>query len=146
MSTPQRNGRRELINHGVIHKAPSYANAKILLVEDIYSARKHAVRMLTSLGYIVTAAQDAIEAMALIDQGEQFDVAFIDIVIPGMMDGLDLSRAIRARDPNIKILLTSGFSVMTTEDLKQLDASYVAKPFRKKAIAAILKSILAPTQ
>ena len=118
----------------------------ILLVEDIYSARQLAARMLTSLGYVVTAAQDAIEAMALINQGHQFDVVFIDIVIPGMMDGMDLARAVRARDPRTKILLTSGFSIVTTEDLKQLDAKYVAKPYRKKAIAAILKTILAPTE
>ena len=121
------------------------ANANILIVEDIFFARKLAARMLSSLGYTVTAAQDAVEAMALIDQGEQFDLLFIDIVIPGMMDGIDLARTVRARDPNIRILFTSGFSVMTTEDITKLDATYVAKPYTKKEIASILKTMLART-
>lgn len=116
--------------------------AHILIVEDNPSARNLAVRMLSSLGYIVTAAKDAAEAITVLNKGQHFDVLFTDIIMPGAMDGIDLARMVRARDANIKILFTSGFSNMGAEEALNMDATYVAKPYRKIEIAKMLHSLL----
>ena len=119
--------------------------AHILIVEDSISARNLAVRMLTSIGYKVTAAQDACEAIALFDQGDAFDVLFTDIIMPGTMDGIELAHIIHARAPLTKIMFTSGFSSMNPDDLAKLNATYVAKPYRKAEIAMILHNLLKDT-
>jgi CheY-like chemotaxis protein len=117
-------------------------DVKILIVEDTAGARNLAMRMLTSLGYTATVAKDASEAIELITQGQQFDVMFTDILMPGPMNGIELAREVRDYVPAIKILFTSGFSVMPPEDIEELDASFVGKPYRRMEIANILQLML----
>ena len=50
-------------------------------------------------GFRVIAAQDALEALALLRRGEQFDVLFSDIVMPGGMNGIELAQAARRLRP-----------------------------------------------
>lgn len=118
------------------------AGARILLVEDAPNARELAVRMLSSLGYKVTAASNAVEALECMRRGERFDILFTDIIMPGVMDGIALAHAIRQIDPMIHVLFTSGFSQMRPEDITSLDAVYVAKPYRKVEIAQVLRDIV----
>jgi CheY-like chemotaxis protein len=117
-------------------------DVRILIVEDTAGARNLALRMLTSLGYKATAAKDASEAINLIVQGEQFDVIFTDILMPGPMNGIALAREVREHIPSIKILFTSGFQTMPPEEIVELDASFVGKPYRRTEIANILQLML----
>lgn len=115
---------------------------KILIVEDTAAARKLAVRMLSSLGYAVKEAEDAGEAIRILE-GEDFDVLFTDIVMPGPANGIELARYVRLGHPDIHIVFTSGFSEMNSTELAELRATYVSKPYRKAEIARILQEVLA---
>jgi PAS domain S-box-containing protein len=119
-------------------------NERILLVEDAPKARIVAQRILASLGYTVVAAGDATEAMTIIDSAdhEQFDLLFTDMVMPGAMSGLELARTVRQRCPSIKILLTSGFSAMTSQDISDIGAGFMVKPYRKADLAKTLRKML----
>lgn len=121
------------------------ALACVLIVEDSVGARNLAVRMLISIGYTVVAAKDAAEAIALLDQGQEFDVLFTDIIMPGPVDGIALAHIVHGRRPQTKIMFTSGFSSMNPDDLAKLNAIYVAKPYRKAEIAGVLSKLLKDT-
>ena len=114
---------------------------RILIVEDNAATRKLAARMLSSLGYRVDVAKDAEEAIDLL-RTEQFDILFTDIVMPGERDGIALAREVRHNHPDIHIIFTSGFSEMNPQDIEELRATYVTKPYRKAEIAKILRDVI----
>ena len=46
----------------------------------------------------------------LLEAGTKIDLVFSDIVMPGTIDGVGLSREIRSRYPNLPLVLTTGYS------------------------------------
>jgi len=116
---------------------------KILIVDDdeeICSIFKEA---LESEGYIISTAQNGKQALVKIKE-EQFDLIITDKMMP-QMGGLRLTRAIRKHDPNVKIVMITGFGGPKTYiNAMELGADeYLNKPFRinelKKFVANILK-------
>ena len=124
-----------------IDTAVLHGSERILVVEDTLAARTVAQRILASLGYEVRLAKDAVEALMIINTDGVFDMLFTDVVMPGM-DGVALARAVRARFPDIKILLSSGFSRTPSHDIEALRASYITKPYRKAELAQTIRGML----
>jgi CheY-like chemotaxis protein len=83
-----------------------------LVVEDNDKVRTATVSRLKSLGYAVLQARTGIEAIKLLESGEPIDLVFSDIVMPGRMTGYDVAEWIRARKPDLKVVLASGYSNM----------------------------------
>lgn len=67
---------------------------RVLLVDDSPFFRNLLTPLLTVSGYDVTAVESADEALALCENGEEFDVIVSDIEMPGM-SGLDFAAAVR---------------------------------------------------
>jgi CheY-like chemotaxis protein len=82
----------------------------ILVVEDNDKVRETTVRRLESLGYPVLEARSGPEAITLLGSGQPIALVFSDIVMPGGMTGYDVAEWVRAKKPNLKMLLTSGNS------------------------------------
>ena len=82
----------------------------ILVVEDDALVRGNVVAQLESLGYTSFTAQNAAEAVALIERGNHIDLLFSDVVMPGPMNGRQLADTVTKRWPSIKVLFTSGYS------------------------------------
>jgi PleD family two-component response regulator len=59
----------------------------ILVVEDDALVREYVVTQIQSLDYRTLAASNASEALTIIDQGEQIDLLFTDVVMPGSING-----------------------------------------------------------
>ncbi|MDA9049848.1 PAS domain-containing protein [Pseudomonadales bacterium] len=111
-------------------KQPSQVNfklAKILVVEDEAIVRAYAVRCLKSLGHRTVQAENAAEAIDILQQDPQISVVFSDIRMPGALSGRDLQQLITERYPHIKILLTTGY-----EDLAKIAAGKADKAFNDK--------------
>jgi DNA-binding response OmpR family regulator len=85
--------------------------------------------------------------MEHIAAGSRFDLLFTDIVMPGSLNGIALARELRARDPSLPVLFTSGFSsgLSLRNDLDAFDAQLIAKPYRKAELAAAVRAVLKPT-
>jgi len=82
---------------------------RILLAEDDTAVAGVAQEMLLSLGHEVIACPDGQEALRLLHQGEHFDLLVTDLIMPGGVSGLELARKASQRDPELQILLTSGY-------------------------------------
>ena len=97
--------------------------------------------MVRDLGYTYVRAAQAADALRLLEQGDGFDLVFSDMVMPGDMDGLALAKAIRARDPDLPVVLTTGFSeaaaAATAERFRLL-----SKPYGIEALATVLGEAL----
>jgi CheY-like chemotaxis protein len=81
----------------------------ILLVEDNPDVASASAGLLEELGYRVRITNNAEGALKAIET-EGIDLVFSDIVMPGKMDGLSLAKALRAKHPDLPVLLTTGYS------------------------------------
>ena len=108
--------------------APS-PGGRILLVEDDDAVAAGVGHMLTDLGYGHARAAHADEALMILDSGETFDLMFSDMVMPGSLNGLALAREVRARRPDLPILLTTGFSEAASE-ASEANFRLLLKPYR----------------
>lgn len=83
---------------------------RILLVEDDDAVAAGVGHMLRDLGYTYVRAAQAADALVLLETGQQVDLVFSDMVMPGEIDGLSLAKTIRDRHPNLPVILTTGYS------------------------------------
>ena len=116
----------------------------ILVVEDNAQLRRTAERQLTELGYQVRLADGAQPALTLLSGTDAVDLLFTDIVMPGTLDGLDLTyQAMRLR-PGLKVLLTSGFPGGRGADQRMADSPYrlLGKPYSLMELAQTVRMVL----
>lgn len=109
----------------------------ILVVDDDAGPRE-AFRMILKDRYTVLTAEDAQEALNKITQ-TNIDIVALDIKMPGM-DGLQLLHKIKSSQPEIEVLLITGYpSVQTAIEAMHHGAyDYIIKPFDKERILEVV--------
>ncbi len=81
---------------------------KILVVEDEPGIRMIASAILGNLGFRVLEAANGREALAMLEQHPDIELLFTDNVMPGGMNGLEVAKRARERNPDLRVLLTTG--------------------------------------
>ncbi len=83
---------------------------RVLLVDDNHDSREMYRAVLRANGHDVREAADGEHALAML-QATTFDVAFIDIGLPGGMDGYELARRIRAHPQGggVRLVALTGY-------------------------------------
>jgi PAS domain S-box-containing protein len=116
----------------------------ILVVEDDTMVRDYVTAQLKSLGYQTIAAENAAEALGLVERGLTFDLLFTDIVMPGSMDGSELARAVKGLKPSVKVLFTSGYTdkAIVREGGLQPDVLLLQKPYRRGELSRMIRAAL----
>jgi two-component system, cell cycle sensor histidine kinase and response regulator CckA len=117
----------------------------ILLVEDEEGLRALNARGLASRGYTVVEASNGVEALRELEGREgEVDLVVSDVVMPEM-DGPTLLKELRTRNPNMKMILVSGYAEDAFE--KNLPEGgqfkFLAKPFTLKQLVAAVKDAMA---
>ena len=117
----------------------------VLVVEDDETVREMAGESLSALGYSVMTASDARIALDLLSYPDRIDILFSDVVMPGGMNGAQLAEQARQLRPNLKVLLTSGYTTTATGGARELpvDVALLRKPYLREDLAAKLQSVLA---
>jgi len=82
----------------------------VLVVDDDAPVLRTAVTMLKRMGLSPLIAANANEALVHLQRGAKIDLLFTDMVMPPGMNGVELAEQARKLHPEIKILLTSGFT------------------------------------
>jgi PAS domain S-box-containing protein len=122
--------------------APAAAGKVILVVDDNPAVRATVLLQLKALGYAVYEADNAQSALSLLDEMEQIDLLFTDIVMPGPMNGRDLAAKARARRPDLKVLYTSGFPGALAGDRVDDRDELLNKPYRRRDLANAIHRVL----
>jgi signal transduction histidine kinase/DNA-binding response OmpR family regulator/CHASE3 domain sensor protein len=118
-------------------------NERILVVEDDDGVRAAVVDMLTDLGYSVLRAENAQEALKLLEGGAKADLLFTDVVMPGPVQTRELARRAQEICPGLLLLYTSGYTQNAIVHNGRLDedALLLSKPYRRDELARKLRGI-----
>ncbi len=113
---------------------------KILLLEDDEMVRFYLNKILVDLGYQVSPCSSGGEALALEDD---FDLLLADVVLPDI-NGVEVSRELKARNPNLKVLFMSGFmdSAEKYDDELMPGRNFIGKPVMPAVLASRVRRIL----
>ena len=115
----------------------------ILIVEDEVAIREFEAINLKRVGYNVTEAGSGEEALDIYDNsGEVFDIALLDISMPGM-DGFALCKELRKRSETLGIIMLTA----RTQEMDKISGlmlgadDYITKPFSPTELLARVDSL-----
>lgn len=117
---------------------------RILVVDDRADLAELAHAILESHGYSVVSLTDAQEALHLLERDHDFAMLFTDVVMPGRLNGVALARRARSIQPNLKVLLTTGYA---STSIERTDAGGVAfdvinKPYARMDLLRKVRNVL----
>jgi nitrogen-specific signal transduction histidine kinase/CheY-like chemotaxis protein len=119
-------------------------NETVLLVDDEEMIVDVGSRLLEKLGYSVIKAGGGAEALRRYQENkDKIDMIILDMIMPDM-GGSEVYEKIRKIDPEVKILLSSGYSIdgQATEILKKGCNGFIQKPFNLKDFSKKIREVL----
>lgn len=111
-----------------------------LIVEDDAFQLMMAGEIAEEAGLQPVLANNADEAMAVLEARDDIRVLVTDVSMPGAMDGLDLARQVHDRWPLIDIIVVSGH-VPKNETLLPKRGRFFTKPYPSQNMVSTLKDI-----
>lgn len=127
---------------------PVGGKAKILFMDDDKMVRTMANEMLSHYGYEVFLAQDGQEAITLyresLKDGAHIDLVIMDLTVPGGMGGKEAIKEIIAANPQVKAIVSSGYSnnpIMANYGEYGFSAA-VSKPYRQEELIKVINRII----
>jgi signal transduction histidine kinase len=116
----------------------------ILVVEDEEAVRSATTALLSALGYRVLSSASAEQAGHLIEGGVEIDLLFTDVIMPGSVSSLELSELVLRKQPNAKILFTSGYAegVLSHDGKLPLGVHLLQKPYTPEVLCAHIRHLL----
>ncbi|MEL6703393.1 MAG: response regulator [Bacteroidota bacterium] len=128
----------------VTQPVPDLLDRLVLIVDDNATNRAIAAGQARRWGMQATTAASAEEALALFDEGAEFDVAVLDMHMPGM-DGIELAEVLRARPAAARMPLVLLSSVGTEYASRDVFAVSLNKPVHldrfRRALALALGEV-----
>lgn len=123
-------------------KPPSVrsGSSRILVVDDEPDLRRLAHDWLAEMGHQVSSCETYAEATQALSS-QAFDVLFTDVLLPSQQDGVSLARMAMTQDPQLRVLLTSGFTG-SNASADTLPAPLLPKPYRKKELQQAIQQLL----
>ena len=115
----------------------------LLVVDDEEAVRASARLLLEHLGYEVLLAVDGQDALRVFDEhGDRVRAVLLDMVMP-RLSGPACLRELRKRNPDVRVILTTGYSLDAAGALVGHGAGEVLKkPFRTVDLARALARVL----
>ncbi len=115
----------------------------ILIVDDIWIARRTAARYLTAAGYRVFEADSAREALEVLkDRAGHVDLIMTDIVMPHF-NGVEFARRVFEAWPSVRVLFTSAYSALVLEQYgMDLAQPFIEKPFSAEGLVYKVAEVL----
>ena len=119
-------------------------SGRILVVDDEEVMRTTAKALLEDLGYEIVLAANGKQALEKFQQERgKIDLVLLDMIMPEM-NGKDCFKELRMIEPDIKIILSSGFT--REDDLRELQLSglsgFIRKPYRSSNLSQIIYDAL----
>lgn len=115
---------------------------RILLVDDEEVVRTVASELLKELGFTPVVAGSGAEAIETFKNNKDLLAVILDLTMPGM-DGEECFRALRGIDPEVKVIMSSGFSeheVVQKFAGEEL-AGFIQKPYTLKTLKEVMRKV-----
>jgi len=116
---------------------------RLLVVEDEPALMRTLERVLSLDGHELHLASDGAEALALLASIAPPDAMITALTMPGM-DGVELTRRVRERHPDLPVLFMSGYpeQVTAAASLSSRRSAFLPKPFEIEALQQALETLL----
>ncbi len=123
---------------------PREHTENILVVDDEKTIRTVIADALENQGYYLDTAADADQALAACER-QPFDLALVDLRMPGSMDGMELLAQMHRRWPNMVVILLTAFATLDSAiaALRQGAYDYLVKPVSLAQVAETVAQGLA---
>ena len=123
---------------------PASSHETILVVEDDEDVLLVAAENLTELGYHVETAVIAAQALEILRGDDPVDLLFSDVIMPGGMNGVQLAVEARRIRPELKVVLTSGYTAtaLSSEHGLPDNLNVVEKPYQREELAKKLRLVI----
>lgn len=117
--------------------------ARILVVDDEANIRMMIRMALQKAGHVVEQAADGPEGLDRFGDGGAWDLALVDQRMPGM-EGLDVLREMRRRDPDARVLMITAFGTvdLAVDAMKAGATDFLRKPFPLDVLRGAVESAL----
>jgi PAS domain S-box-containing protein len=114
----------------------------VLLVDDEEAVCAVGAAMLRALGFDVVTASNGIEALERYRGSDEVRCVILDLTMP-LMDGEETFREMKKLDPEVKVVLSSGYSEhdVTQRFVGRGLAGFIQKPYNLAALREVLKGI-----
>jgi len=123
---------------------PVKGNEHILIVENEIALRKSFEVSLKKLGYSITIADNGYEALKIFSsQLDKYNLVFTDQVMP-VMTGIELSNELKKINPNIPIILTTGYNdILVDKDTNKYNINKIlTKPVKITILTQAIHELL----
>ena len=116
---------------------------EILVVDDEEVMRESLAAWLREDGYSVDTAASGQEAITMA-RGRTFAICFIDLKMPGGLDGLETMKEIKAMTPEASIVIITAYATVDTAvaAMKQGAQEYIVKPCNPQEISLLVSRII----
>jgi DNA-binding NtrC family response regulator len=116
---------------------------RILLVNDEEAVRAIVASMLTSAGYQYKLAADGLEALALLDSGEEFDLLLCNLMMPNL-NGMELLERTKERFPDMPFVLETGMHDISVclAAIRNGAYDYLLQPFVEEQLLVTVRRAL----
>jgi CheY-like chemotaxis protein len=117
-------------------------------MDDEEGVLEATTELLQELGYRVEAVKEGGDVITLyreaLQSGDPFDGVVMDLIVPGGMGGKDAVQELLKIDPNVKAVVTSGYSTDPVVANYKEYGFYgaLSKPFRIKELSTLMRKIL----
>jgi len=115
-----------------------------LIIDDEEYVRRLASHLMKTLGYRVFVAEDGRQGVEIFrEHGKEIDLVVLDLTMP-RMGGMETFRALKAMKPDIKVILSSGYTQDSrTEKIMSAGArAFVQKPYQAQELARVVRHVL----
>jgi len=128
------------------------SHGRILVMDDNKPLREVIASMVSALGYEAETADNGQVAVqrysAALARGCRFDAVILDLTVPGGLGGKETLARLLSLDAHVVAIATSGYAAdpVMAHPARYGFRAVIAKPYRISDLAAILTSVLTPTE
>ena len=126
----------------ISHAVTEGARPTALVVEDEEVIGRYLADTLDDMGFHASAVCTCEEALEVTASHGEFTVAFVDLALPDR-SGLELIAELKARQPNLPVVIASGYGAMAVNDIDDNNQPppVLCKPYDAKVVAAVLAQL-----
>ena len=106
--------------------------------------RQLTIKRLKLIGYRVPEASDGPAALEILKRGDDVDLVFTDLIMPGGLSGREVAIGARQLKPGVKVPLTSGYAeeLVHGDEVQREQLRVLRKPYQQADLAVALRAVL----